>query len=180
MHIICMVYYMQHYGLIGYYLCSYSAQTVAFILYTMYWCFYHMFYDCMLFSSALAYLFYFKTSILYPRPFTYNNYCGGELTVLKKEIWTLCILYLLSKKDRYGYDLISQLKSLFPDAQEPIIYSILRELCKNQYTKIYLSTDSLGPSRKYYAITATGLEKLDDLYNCWKNLKSSIERLGII
>ncbi len=100
--------------------------------------------------------------------------------MLKKEIWTLCILYLLSKKDRYGYDLISQLKSLFPDAQEPIIYSILRELCKNQYTKIYLSTDSLGPSRKYYAITATGLEKLDDLYNCWKNLKSSIESLGII
>ena len=91
----------------------------------------------------------------------------------------LCLLYLISKEELYGYALLQKLYPVFPDMQESSMYVILRGLYKSGYIECYTGQISGGPPRKYYYITQTGKEKLDIDLNEWRELTSSLKKLGI-
>lgn len=99
--------------------------------------------------------------------------------MLKKDIWTLCLLHLLTKQDCYGYDLLKQLHTVFADTKESVLYALLRELCKAGYTTTYLQESPHGPARKYYQITQTGISHLAQLKAQWTALKTAIAQIGI-
>ena len=73
----------------------------------------------------------------------------------KKGVIELCILAILSKKDRYGYEL-SELISKRIEISDGTVYPILRKLKADGLVKTYLSEDSGGLPRKYYSLTQTG------------------------
>ena len=61
------------------------------------------------------------------------------------------MLALLSRGDRYGYD-VSELLSRKIDISDGSVYPILRKLKAEGLVTAYLSEDSGGPPRKYYRL----------------------------
>jgi len=70
----------------------------------------------------------------------------------KKGVLEMCVLSMLAQKDRYGYDLASNLSQTI-DISDGTIYPILRRLKDEGYVTTYLQEASGGPPRKYYALT---------------------------
>lgn len=75
----------------------------------------------------------------------------------KKGVLELCVLSLLHKRDRYGYE-ISEYLSRHIDIADGTVYPILRKLKADGLLTTYLQEESGGPPRKYYRLTTLGRE----------------------
>ena len=78
----------------------------------------------------------------------------------KKGVLGLCVLSLLRKQDRYGYE-ISDYLSQHIDIADGTVYPLLRKLKADGLVTTYLQEESGGPPRKYYKLTQLG----EDVYN---------------
>ena len=59
--------------------------------------------------------------------------------MLKKDLLELCLLQLLAGGDKYGYEVLTPLRTAFPDTQESAIYALLRGLGKSGLTSWYMA-----------------------------------------
>ncbi|HHW47308.1 MAG TPA: PadR family transcriptional regulator [Clostridiaceae bacterium] len=100
-------------------------------------------------------------------------------TQMKKGVLEMCILYKLKDKELYGYELMKSIKHFFPDVYEGSIYTILRRLNSLGYTQITKKKSLNGPPRKYYSITQTGLNYLEQMLAEWKTIVKNVAELGI-
>ncbi len=75
----------------------------------------------------------------------------------KKGVLELCVLSLLKRQDRYGYE-ISEYLSRHIDIADGTVYPILRKLKSDGLVTTYLQEESGGPPRKYYSLTQLGRE----------------------
>ncbi len=73
----------------------------------------------------------------------------------KKGVIELCVLSMLYRRDRYGYE-VSEDISKHIDIADGTVYPIFRKLKSNGMVTTYLSEESGGPPRKYYALTKLG------------------------
>ena len=94
----------------------------------------------------------------------------------KKGVIELCILSILNKKDMYGYELSEYISNKI-DISDGTVYPILRKLKADGLVKTYLSEDSGGPPRKYYAITQTGKEQFNLDSNDWLNFVEIVKKI---
>lgn len=76
-------------------------------------------------------------------------------TQYKKGVLELCVLSLLEKCDRYGYEIAEYLSERI-DIADGTVYPILRKLKSDGLLTAYLQEESGGPPRKYYALTSLG------------------------
>ena len=91
----------------------------------------------------------------------------------KKGVLELCVLALLSRGDRYGYD-ISELLSRKIDISDGTVYPILRRLTQEEYFVTYLKESTVGPARKYYHITEKGKGYLGSLKADWDDFSKMV------
>ena len=98
---------------------------------------------------------------------------------LKRGILPFCILKLLQKEDRYGYDIVKLIQEYFSETDESTIYAVLRRLHKEGLTTTYQVSVSGGPSRKYDHLSELGIQRLDDYAQSWKLISEFIEKLGV-
>ncbi len=94
----------------------------------------------------------------------------------KKGVLDLCVLSMLTKKDRYGYD-ISEYLSRRIEIADGTVYPLLRKLKSDGYVTTYLSEESGGPPRKYYSITRTGRELYERERAEWLAFIKTVENL---
>ncbi|MEG2429304.1 MAG: PadR family transcriptional regulator, partial [Oscillospiraceae bacterium] len=77
---------------------------------------------------------------------------------MKKGLLEACILRVVEDEPSYGYKIIGDI-SKYIEVSESTLYPILKRLetatCLNTFTKEYN-----GRLRKYYEITATGLQRI--------------------
>ena len=99
--------------------------------------------------------------------------------MLKKDLIELCLLHLLARGDRYGYELLSQLYAVFPDTQESAVYAILRQLCREGLTERYQGETSGGPARKYYRLTEAGQVRYAVLLETWRGMRDALSAIGL-
>ena len=99
--------------------------------------------------------------------------------MLKKDLLELCLLRLLDREDRYGYELLRLLHDAFPDTQESAIYALLRGLCREGLTERYLRDSPDGPARKYYRLTPAGRERGTALLAEWRRLRAALAALDV-
>ncbi len=87
-----------------------------------------------------------------------------------------CILLLINKKPRYGYELISLLEKWpIVAAKESTIYPLLRRLLKEEYLISFWQETTEGlPPRKYYSVTEEGSLYLSAMSAEWENLLETI------
>lgn len=98
---------------------------------------------------------------------------------IKKGILEMCILFMISKEDSYGYVIMQDMHQRFPNVDESTIYSILRRLNKTGCTEIYYGNKSNGPKRKYYRITEEGRKVLHESISDWIEICDIVDDIGI-
>jgi len=97
-------------------------------------------------------------------------------TQLKKGSLELCVLAVLSRKDCYGYELVSLIsKNIL--ITEGTIYPLLKRLKDDGLLTTYLVEESDGPARKYYKITDTGLEIKEKMQTEWTEFAFGVNRI---
>ncbi len=99
----------------------------------------------------------------------------------KKGILELLILKLLSKKEMYGYELVSELNRRGQETlsvKEGTIYPILYRLEEDglMQTRWEQSPAGVRP-KKYYTVTEKGLLFLNESYMQWKHLTLTIVKI---
>ena len=94
----------------------------------------------------------------------------------KKGVLELCVLSLLSRQDRYGYE-ISEYLSKHIDIADGTVYPILRKLKSDGLVTTYLQEESGGPPRKYYSLTNLGRDTYKGDKNDYLSFAKAIEAL---
>lgn len=91
----------------------------------------------------------------------------------------MLILKLVSEKDMYGYEMISELKSrscnIF-DMKVGTLYPLLHNMVGSGYLISY-NMEVGGKLRKYYKITEKGEEYLKTLIDEWKKYSCTIDSM---
>lgn len=89
---------------------------------------------------------------------------------LKRGLLDVCVLSAIKNEDSYGYKIIKDLKP-YIELSESTLYTILKRL---EVLKMLTVKTSLheGRVRKYYSITETGQERINDFKNEWREVVS--------
>lgn len=96
---------------------------------------------------------------------------------MRKGILEYCVLSIISRKDAYASEIISELKESEMIVVEGTLYPILTRQ-KNQGLLSYRWEESpQGPPRKYYTITESGRQTLANLDAAWDEL---VEQISLI
>ena len=97
---------------------------------------------------------------------------------LKKGVFEILVLKLLSEGERYGYELLLELKDRGGDmfaVKEGTLYPILYRLEDDGLASSRWSrTEGREVSRKYYAITPKGRRELSELTELWFRFERSV------
>lgn len=97
-------------------------------------------------------------------------------TQFKKGVIEMCVLSLVTAKDRYGYELIEAISKQI-EISEGAIYPILRRLSKEGYFETYLEESSSGPPRKYYRITNQGKKAALEMSKDWNTFTEQVNQV---
>lgn len=89
---------------------------------------------------------------------------------LKKGVLEACILAAISRRESYGYQIVRDVAEHI-EISESTLYPILRRL-ESQGALVTYSVEHNGRLRKYYRITATGLERIGDFLNSWPQISA--------
>ena len=95
---------------------------------------------------------------------------------LKKGTLELCVLSLLSRADRYGFELVGAISAEIT-ISEGTIYPLLKRIKDEGYVTTYLQESQEGPPRKYYRITDFGRATLQTLAAEWRSLAAGINNI---
>ena len=94
----------------------------------------------------------------------------------KKGVLELCVLSLLSKKDRYGYELVNEISKNIA-ISEGTIYPLLKRLKDEGYFRTYLQESQEGPPRKYYELTDLGRKTKEELGSEWQKFVTGVNNI---
>lgn len=100
---------------------------------------------------------------------------------IKKGVLDMLVLKLLENGEKYGYQLISELKEESSEMftlKEGTLYPILYRL-EDDGLVVSRWSEPKGKevSRKYYAITEDGKKTIKELTELWNHFSESVERI---
>ena len=93
---------------------------------------------------------------------------------MRKGMLEYCVLLLLSHEASYANDIINRLKVADLIVVEGTLYPLLTRLKKDGLLSYEWRESTLGPPRKYYALTPDGLLFLNELDSAWNELARTI------
>lgn len=97
---------------------------------------------------------------------------------IKKGVLEILVLKLLSEDEKYGYQLISELKEKSEDLfilKEGTLYPILYRLEDENLVESHWSEPKgKEVSRKYYRITDKGKQELEELCRFWEDFQEHV------
>ncbi|OYT12123.1 MAG: PadR family transcriptional regulator [Bacteroidetes bacterium 4572_112] len=96
---------------------------------------------------------------------------------MKKGILEMVILSIISKKEVYASDIISQLKESKLLVVEGTLYPLLTRLKNEGMLEYRWEESKSGPPRKYYTITEIGKNTFIQLKAGWREMSEAIELL---
>lgn len=89
---------------------------------------------------------------------------------LKRGLLDVCVLAAIKDEDSYGYKIIKDMKP-YITISESTLYTILKRL-ETAHMLTVKSTEHNGRLRKYYHITAEGIQRIEDFKAEWKEVMS--------
>ena len=89
---------------------------------------------------------------------------------LKRGLLDVCVLASIKNEDSYGYKIIKDLKPYIA-LSESTLYTILKRL-ENADMLTVRTVEHNGRLRKYYHITDSGLKRIDEFKEEWKEMMS--------
>ena len=91
-------------------------------------------------------------------------------TQIKRGLLDVCVLAAIRSEDSYGYQIIKDVKP-YVDISESTLYPILRRLEAAELLTVR-SAEHNGRLRKYYHITAAGLDRIEAFKAEWAEIMS--------
>lgn len=98
---------------------------------------------------------------------------------MKKGVLEMCILYEISRREQYGYEILKTISQAFPDVDPGTVYANMRRLHADGNTETYFGEGSNGPRRKYYRITQQGKGYLEQCIENWQGMIRAVRDIGI-
>jgi len=89
---------------------------------------------------------------------------------LKRGLLDVCVLAAIKNEDSYGYKIIKDMKP-YIELSESTLYTILKRLETADMLTVRTAEHD-GRLRKYYRITDTGLKRIEDFKDEWKEVMS--------
>ena len=96
---------------------------------------------------------------------------------MRKGMLEYCILLLLQHQPAYTSDIISKLKDADLLVVEGTLYPLLTRMKNGGLLKYEWKESTLGPPRKYYALTTDGQAMLTELDKSWSEIRNTVEKL---
>lgn len=100
---------------------------------------------------------------------------------MKKGVLEILVLRLLDREEKYGYQLISELKERSQGMfllKEGTLYPILYRMEDDGLvTNRWSEPKGKEVSRKYYAITSKGRDTLAEAIELWKRFSENVDRI---
>jgi len=99
---------------------------------------------------------------------------------LKKGSVQLCLLALLAKQQKYGFQIVKELRELsdgFFDLKEGTLYPALRRLEERGFVESHWVEPQRGIPRKYYRITDRGRRALTEATEVWERMTAGARRV---
>lgn len=99
---------------------------------------------------------------------------------LKKGSIQLCLLALLAKEEKYGFQILHELRERsngFFDLKEGTLYPALRRLEERGFVESHWLEPERGMPRKYYRLTARGKRALAEALAIWDRMTAGAERV---
>lgn len=102
----------------------------------------------------------------------------SQRSQLLKGILKGCILAIISQEATYGYELSLKLQQFgLDDVSEGSIYPILLRLQREGQIVGEMRKSATGPKRKYYELSHTGKEALEEFVKQWDLLKTPVDHM---
>lgn len=89
---------------------------------------------------------------------------------IKRGLLDVCVLAAIRSEDSYGYKIIKDMKP-YVELSESTLYTILKRLETADMLTVYTAEHG-GRLRKYYHITAAGLERIEAFKKEWNEIMS--------
>ena len=103
---------------------------------------------------------------------------AGLAAQLRKGILEYCVLALLARRPRYGFELVRTLGAVDGlVTSEGTIYPLLSRLRKEGHVTTEWRESDEGPPRKYYGITDHGRAVLDSFRIEWRQFRAAVDSL---
>jgi PadR family transcriptional regulator PadR len=101
-----------------------------------------------------------------------------ERSQLLKGALDAAALAVVAERDGYGYDIVRRLRAAgLSDVGDASVYGTLRRLYRAGALTSYVMPSDEGPHRRYYGITARGLEQLDEARTVWGDFSRALTAL---
>jgi len=98
------------------------------------------------------------------------------ITQLKKGALEMCVLCILSRGDKYGYELAATISRTIA-VTEGTIYPLLKRIRDEKYVRTYIQESSGGPARRYYALTEDGKRHTRELLTQWRLFVDAVNQM---
>ena len=89
---------------------------------------------------------------------------------LKRGLLDVCVLSAIKNSESYGYKIIKDMKP-YIDISESTLYTILKRLELAEMLTVRTAEHG-GRLRKYYQITETGMGRIEEFKNDWKEIEA--------
>jgi len=97
---------------------------------------------------------------------------------VKKGTLAFVVMNVLKDKEFYGYELIEEVKNATAiEIAEGTLYPLMNRLKKSELVSSKWVEQKSGIPRKYYVLTETGEETLEQMRAFWSNLEKSINHI---
>jgi PadR family transcriptional regulator PadR len=98
------------------------------------------------------------------------------LAQMRRGTLQYCVLALLAKEERYGFDLVKGLAELDGMVtSEGTIYPLLSRLRRDGLVESTWRESTSGPPRRYYRLTDTGRDSLEGFRLEWKRFRDAVD-----
>lgn len=99
---------------------------------------------------------------------------GPALTQLRRGVLEHCVLALLQGRERYGYDLVTELSAAGLVASEGTVYPLLSRLRRERLVETTWRDSAGGPPRRYHSLTPAGAQALADFRVAWRDFSATV------
>jgi PadR family transcriptional regulator PadR len=103
---------------------------------------------------------------------------GGLIAQLRRGALEYCVLALLKRGERYGFDLVRELAEVDGMVTtEGTIYPILARLRRDGVVETTWQESPAGPPRRYYRLTPSGRQALKEFRQEWVRFRDGVDRV---
>ena len=94
---------------------------------------------------------------------------------MRKGVLEFCILSVIRQGEVYPSDIVDKLKGANLNILEGTLYPLLTRLKNGGYLSYRWVESNSGPPRKYFSMTATGLQFYEELEHTWNELADAVK-----